>query len=331
MTSLLDTLEKKYGDILYTRKSWPAACKELPKIEVTVSGGGYNLDNLNLDPNAVPPEAGTREDAFPAIRKAAELPKSERGEGVQPIVKLPSKNRDSPIKPWKTVVASSSKPIQSDNITNSVTIEKDIKSTTKLSKVEETEVKNASSNNARPKLNCAKQKGEVAEHQQPSDSSSMTVKRPFQQTLTSQGSKETLKKLKTEHSACEQFIKALEELAKVRPVVEVVGWNKVIFTNQRIWKAIQNVVFSRVLLGRELRKYKAKKIVSEKEVGTSCRVIVEKKIPEEDITALKIKLIKLMQQISNAVPEHLLEDMKRAVKSSCQNVTLRIRESDDFL
>jgi len=330
VTSLLDTLEEKYGDILYTRKTWPVACKELPKIEVTVCGGGYNLDNINLDPNAVPPGAN-RADAFPGIRKAAVLPPSEGGEEIQPSDTLPSENCDSIKKPWKTAVTSSAKPMHSDNITNSVKVEGDITSTTKTSKVEETEIKNSSQVDARPKLNCSKPKAELDEHEQPSDSNNMTIKRPLEQTLSSQGSKETLKKIKTEHSACEQFIKALEELAKVRPVIEVVGWDKVIFTNQRIWKAIQKVVFSRVLLGKELRKYQAKKIVFDKEVSRSLGVILEKKISEEEFTVLKIKLIKLMQQISNAVPENLLEGMKHAVKTSCQNVTLRIRESDDFL
>jgi len=327
VTSLLDTLEEKWGDVLYTRTSWPVACKELPKIEVTVSGGGYNLENVNLDPNAVPPGALKR-DNFPRTRKAEIVSTSNQDKVYESAGNLSTKtNTDN--KPNESVITSSTKPIIMDSTTNPITVAGDYTKTSPSTEGEY-EIKNSSLGDLK-NINSPKLKDEVGDHEQVSNSSSNTVKRPLEKSLPAQGSNETLKKLKTEHSACEQFIKALEELAKVRSVVEVVGWDKVLFTNQRIWKAIQNVVFSRVLLGKKLRKYQAKKVVPGKQAATTCGVTVEKKISDEDMKVLNVKLVKLMEQISNAVPDNLLEDMKCAVKTSCRNVTLNIRESDDFL
>jgi len=325
VTSLLDTLEEKYGDGLYSRKSWPVACKELPKIEVTLSGGGYNLENLNLDPNAVPPGAAEGE-TFPRTQEAVIVSTNNQEEGYESTITQPSTD----IKPNESLVTSSAKPIIMNSTTNPITVEKDVASQKTRSKEGMSEVKNSSVSDRR-NINSSRHKGEEGDQEQLSNPSSNTVKRPLEKSLPVQGSKETPKKLKTEHTACEQFIKALEELAKVRSVVEIVGWNKNLFTYQRIWKAIQKVVFSRVLLGKELRKYQAMKVVSGKQAATTCGVTVEKKISDEDMKVLKIKLVKLMEQISKAVPHNLLEDKKYAVKTSCQNVTLSIRESDDFL
>merc|ERR1712060_961547 len=123
--------------------------------------------------------------------------------------------------------------------------------------------------------------------------------------------------------ASEQFIEALEDLSDNRPLVEVIGWDKALFSNQRIWKTIKNLIFVRVLLGKELKKYNAKKV----EGATETQVIVEKRISQEDIKTVKVKLANLMKQISNAVPNELAEVIKCAVKSSCKNIKLRIRNA----
>jgi len=67
VSTLLDMLEEKYSGDLYTRKSWPVACKELPKIKNVISVGSYNFDNLDLNPDAVPPGT-TGAHAFPGAK-----------------------------------------------------------------------------------------------------------------------------------------------------------------------------------------------------------------------------------------------------------------------
>merc|ERR1719397_2075385 len=123
-------------------------------------------------------------------------------------------------------------------------------------------------------------------------------KRPLDQSVKTTEFQTMQKKLKTEHRASEQFIEALEDLSNIRSIVEVTGWSKAIFTNERIWNTIKNLVHARVLLGKELRKYKAKKV----ETRTEIKVIVEKTVSKEDVKTIEVKLEKLMKQIKNAVP-----------------------------
>merc|ERR1719193_1022922 len=154
---------------------------------------------------------------------------------------------------------------------------------------------------------------------------SNTKKRQLEESAPSHESEIMQKKLKTEHRASKQFIEALEDLSNSRPLVEVIGWDKAIFSNRRIWKTIKNLIFVRVLLGKELKKYNAKKV----ETATETQVIVTKKVTQEDIKTIKVKLANLMKQIGNAVPNELSELMKCAVRRSCENVKLRIRNANE--
>jgi len=326
VTSLLDTLEEKYGDKLYTRNSWPVACKQLPKMEVTVSGGGYNLENLNLDPNAVPPGV-TKLDASPGTKKFESSSGNNLDESVLPdAISIKCSNFSE--KPEQRSISSSAKPIHFENTTSSVTLKGDIATTPPCLNAKEAEFKNASMKVVGSNVNTTKQKDEMAMFEQPSNSSNININRSLESLSSTPGSKETLK---SQNSVPPQVTKAVEELAKVGAIVEVVGWSKAIYTNNRVWQAIRNVIFSRLLLGMELRKYQAKKIVPDEKILTTCGVTIEEKVSEEDAEILKFKLSKLMAQISKLVPDNLLEDLKSAVKTSCQNATLRIRESDDFL
>jgi len=326
VTFLLDMLEEKYGDALYTRRSWPVACMELPKIEVTVNSGGYNLDNLNLGPDAVPP-GSSHMDSFPGVSKALPACGGDATEdhtpsnaSVKPSTERLSKTFSSP----KSVDSNS---VKTDTISKRETLsdpDKDSNTTVERGSP------NGDENHDTSAIPDKIEEDNKHDCSDQTSQSGCTMKRQLEPRLPSPGSKEVLKNLKTEDSACDQFIRALEDLAKVRPVVEVIGWNEVIYTNTRIWQAIQNLVFSRVLLGKELRKYDAKKMASN-DTSTSCQVMLEKNISEEDVNMLKMKLKKLMMQISNTVPDNLFEDIKCAVKTSCQKVTLKIRESDDCI
>jgi len=316
VTFLLDMLEEKYGDALYTRRCWPVACMELPKIEVKVNAGGYDLDNLNLGPDAVPP-GSSQMGGFPGVSKGDLVSVSG---GAEKLLTSSSSVKSST--EGKRSLGSNSK--KNDTLSTSETF-------SNTEKGNNTEVARRSPNgDGNFDTNSVTENIEEENKQACPDQTSQsgcTMKRQLESRGPSPGSKEVLKKLKTEHGACEQFIRALEDLAKVRPVIEVIGWNEIIYTNSRIWQAIQKLVFSRVLLGKELRKYKAKKMSND--ISASCQVIAEKNISEEDVNMLKIKLNKLMVQISNAVPDNLSEDIKCAVKASCQSVTLRIKDSDD--
>jgi len=159
----------------------------------------------------------------------------------------------------------------------------------------------------------------------PSTKTSPSKKRQLEQTAPSPESGSMQKKLKTEHRASEQFIDALEDLSNSRPIVEVIGWNKALIANQRIWHSIQKLIFSRVLLGKELKKYNVKKV----ETAMETQVIVEKRVSQDDIKTLEVKLAKLVKQIRNIVPDELSEAMKCAVNSSCENVKLRIRNANE--
>jgi len=325
VTFLLDMLEEKHGDALYTRRSWPVACMELPKIEVKVNVGGYNLDNLNLDPDAVPP-GSSQMGGFAGVSKAHLAFGGAGAEDLMPSSSSVKSSTEGLAKTFsgrkcplggnseKTDTLSTSETFSDPDKGNNTLVERgspngegNFETSSMTEKIEEEN-----------KHGCPDQASQ----------SGYAMKRQLEPRFPSPGSKEVLKKFKTEHSACEQFIRALEDLAKIRPVVEVIGWNEIIYTNSRIWQAIQKLVFSRVLLGKELKKYNAKKMTSS-DVSTSCQVIVEKNISEEDVNMLKMKLKKLMVQINNAVPDNLFEDIRCAVKASCQSVTLRIKESDD--
>jgi len=322
VTFLLDMLEEKYGDVLYTRKSWPVACMELPKIEVEVNAGGYNLDNLNLDPDAVPP-GSSQMDKFPGMRKALVGGGTEELMPSNFNVKSSAEGLSKTSSDRKCPLGNNSE--KTDTLSTSVTFSDPDKGSNTV--VERSSPNGDGNFGTSSRTEKIEEENKHASLEQVSKSGH-AMKRQLEPRLPSPGSKDIQKKFKTDPSACEQFIRALEDLAKVRPVVEVIGWNETIYTNNRIWQAIQKLVFSRVLLGKELRKYNAKKMTSS-DVSTSCQVIVEKNISEEDVNMLKMKLNKLMVQISNAVPDNLFQDIKCAVKASCQSVTLRIKDSDD--
>jgi len=325
VNNLLDMLEDKYGDGLYTRSSWPVACKELPKIENAFSASQYDIESLKLSPDAVPP--GTTKGANKSIESPEESESKHVDDGalttddnISKVIEttkassVVSKAVELPTVPLSTI---------SDGTEDVTTAQ--LTPTAKISesknKRQEGEPMSLSKEN--PVEHSNKKGLNLVEN---TTNISKTTKRKLEPSLTSPESKERQKKLKTEHSACEQFIEALEDLSKVRLVVEVIGWSKAIFTNHRIWLTIREVIFARVLLGKELRKYQAKKVPTA--AGTI--VIVEKSVSEEDMKMLRLKLRKIMDQIKNLVPEELSEKLKSAVNSSCENVQLRIRDMNDW-
>jgi len=341
VNTLLDMLEDKYSGDLYTRKSWPVACKELEKIDHFISLGSYSIDNLDLNPDAVPP--GTPGvSSFPGAK------------AVKPRLGIGRPSPPCKIEGKPSAVAQFSKEGAPKNKAATQPVEnvaagvKMTSLTVKAGGGENTDSKRAifsasktssiprgirpESNNVALGTSWTKRnrkedpsKGETKSIRSTKKNSN-TKKRQLEESATSHESESMQKKLKTEHRASEQFIEALEDLSKSRPLVEVIGWDKAIFSNQRIWKTIKNLIFVRVLLGKELKKYNAKKV----ETATETQVIVEKRISQEDIKTIKVKLANLMKQIGNAVPNELSELMKCAVNSSCKNIKLNIRNANEL-
>jgi len=302
------------------------ACKELPKIETAFSASQYDIDGLKLNPDAVPPgtaqgpnisnESPEERDSKPVNGGTStagdNFSKADWATKAPPIVTAAAGLRTVPLI------------VSSDGIEN-ITAGKLTPNTEKI--LEGRHSREEGEPLSWKKENPVKTTNKGDQNLNSDTTNiSKTTKRKLELSLTTPQSKESPKKLKTEHSACDQFIEALEDLSKVRPIVEVIGWNKAIFTNHRIWLTIRKVIFARVLLGKELRKYQARKIPTA--AGTI--VIVEKNVSEEDVKTLRVKLRKIMNQIKNIIPEELSEKLKSAVNSSCENVQLRIRDMNDW-
>lgn len=339
VNTLLDMLEDKYGNDLYTRRSWPVACKELPKIEHAFAAGQYNIENLNLNADAVPPGTtkGMRKSMMPGERtitgtgsnvtsKSLESPEDSGSKAIDDC-KLTTKNTSggttagAKAPPIVSVAADLGTPLLLTSADGTHDIAAGRLSSTRKRKDTRQEGETINLSKENPTQHPRKESPKIED----SAESSKTTKRKLEPSVTPE-SKESLKKLKTEHGACEQFIEALEDLSKVRPIVEVIGWSKDIFTNHKVWLTIRDIIFKRVLLGKELRNYQAKKIPTA--AGTT--VIVEKTVSEEDLKRIRYKLKKIMNQIKNVVPNGLSEKLKTAVNSSCENVTLRIRDMNEW-
>jgi len=335
VNTMLDMLEDKYSGDLYTRKSWPVACKELEKIDHVISLGSYSIDNLDLNPDAVPPgtPGASSFPGFKAVKPRLDIGKPEppfKNEGKPSAVAQFSEEgapkKTPPVERFAAGVKMTSLTVNAGGGENA-DIKRAIFSASKTSSLPRgirPESNNIALGTSQRKRKRTKDpsKGETKSIR-PATKNSNTKKRQLEESAQSHESKFMQKKLKTVHRASKQFIEALEDLSKSRPLVEVIGWDKAIFSNRRIWKTIKNLIFGRVLLGKELKKYNAKKV----ETATETQVIVTKKVSQEDIKTVKVKLANLMKQIRNAVPNELSEAMKCAVKSSCRNIKLRIRNA----
>jgi len=319
---LLDMLEQKYGADLYTRKSWPVACKELPKIENVISVGSYNFDHLDLNPDAVPPGTSGAS-AFPGVK--AVLPKSDlpkpasvseseaKPDDVKNNKAAPTMSTAGALEMTATKLNDESGSQSQDGVDSPVNVLPKTISSPRIIAAE--------SNSEGAGMSSSKEKVSSSE---PKTIIGKAKKRQLEPAVLNE-SNSVQKKRKTEDRASKQFIEALEDLSNIKPIVEVVGWDKVIFTNQRIWHTLQKLIFARVLLGKELTKYNAKKV----ETAMETKVILAKKISQEDVKTIKVKLGKLVKQIRNAVPDELSENMKCAVNSSCENLKLIIQNTNN--
>jgi len=355
VNNLLDMLEQKYESELYTRKSWPVACKELPKIETAFHAGQYNIENLNLNPDAVPP--GTSEDnkmnEFPGeeathlrtnqekVADTIVCVKAEESGGVAPndIAKAESGGaapKDIAKAPSDSGIAfpddsTSTRPagfpdsahehinVSKLEAPRSILQSKDITPSSSSLKFK--------SNDSSSEMNSSlvTERNEIKFSEQSSHASA-TTKRQFEPSVPYSDSTKIQKKSKKEHVACEQFIEAIENLSKIRSIVEIIGWSKGIFSHKRVWLSIQELIFTRILLGKELRKYKAKK--AEGVAGT--KVVIENTLSKEDTKTLQVRLTKVMEQVKKAVPDQLSEDLKHAVNGSCENVKLVVRDYNEW-
>jgi len=326
INSLLDMLETKHGADLYTRKSWPKACKEIPKIETPViSTGAYNFDGMSLDANALPPgapEVVGKAKVFPGEKIGAKVAVESIGisgdKTGDTSASTTQKDNTTAIKAPPNVSIAAELHISPTERTGSgVSIKPAnlVSPTDKIAEPEESKAVSVEKSKEDSEEESFKNKTNPIE--QPNHK-----KRSRESSVPSSGSKANLKKSKTEHNARDVFVEALEDLSKVRPIVEVIGWSKAIFTNHRIWLILRDLIFNRILLGKELRKYQTKKL----EGAAGTKVTVEKIVSQEDVKTLKSKLRELMIQIKNAVPEQLSEELKCAVNSSCENVTLVFKD-----